>query len=173
MKTRRIKSKNDPGYPSRRQFMEYRALAGVAAIGLSAMTASCRETILGEIRSMKPEQASNFQTEDSDQDINKFVPISTGGVPIPINLETIPEIGTTYTIKEGDTLSAISKKMLGSAGRWREIIKLNPGLNPDKLQIGQIIKIPKTGENKVMNSAGGAIEKNNSDKLPEAAKNTK
>lgn len=63
MKTRSVKYKSAPGYPSRRQYLEYRALAGAAAIGLSAMTGGCRETVLGGIRYVKPEQVSNQQPD--------------------------------------------------------------------------------------------------------------
>lgn len=49
---------------------------------------------------------------------------------------------STYTISSGDTLGSIAQKILGSANRWREIKKLNPGIDERRLQIGQIINIP-------------------------------
>ena len=50
----------------------------------------------------------------------------------------------TYVVKKGDTLSNIATRFLGKASRWPEIIKLNPGLKPQALRAGKIIKIPKS-----------------------------
>lgn len=49
-----------------------------------------------------------------------------------------------YTIVQGDNLSSIAKKYLGNAEKWQEIAKVNPGINPNKLQIGQVINIPSS-----------------------------
>ena len=48
----------------------------------------------------------------------------------------------THTIRKGDTLWAISTRYLGSGRRWKEIVALNPGLDPSKLPIGKEITIP-------------------------------
>lgn len=53
---------------------------------------------------------------------------------------------STYTIKSGDTPMAIARKTLGSAQRWRDIMKANPGLDENRLRVGQTIKIPKKPE---------------------------
>lgn len=44
-----------------------------------------------------------------------------------------------YTVKPGDTLFAIAQKYNTSVN---QILKINPGLNPDNLQVGQVIKVP-------------------------------
>lgn len=49
---------------------------------------------------------------------------------------------STYTIKAGDTFQSIAAKHLGSASRWRDIGKANPFVEPTKLKIGQVIKLP-------------------------------
>ena len=51
---------------------------------------------------------------------------------------------TTYTVKKGDTLSKIAKALLGKASRYPEIAKLNNLSNPNKISIGQVLKIPNT-----------------------------
>jgi nucleoid-associated protein YgaU len=47
----------------------------------------------------------------------------------------------THTVVAGETLSDIAAKELGSPNQWDEIVKLNPGLNPKKLQIGQVLRV--------------------------------
>ena len=52
---------------------------------------------------------------------------------------------TTYTVKKGDTLSAIAKETLGSASRYPEIFEANKPMlkDPDKIYPGQVLRIPK------------------------------
>jgi hypothetical protein len=50
--------------------------------------------------------------------------------------------GRTYTVKRGDTLSAIAARLLGKASRWPEIAKLNGIRDPRLLQIGKVLRIP-------------------------------
>jgi len=47
-----------------------------------------------------------------------------------------------YVVRAGDTLSHIAQKELGSAKRWNEIVKVNPGLEPAKLRSGKTIQLP-------------------------------
>ncbi len=51
---------------------------------------------------------------------------------------------TTYTVKSGDTLSAIAKAQLGSAGDYMKIFEANRDQlsDPDKIKPGQVLKIP-------------------------------
>ena len=51
----------------------------------------------------------------------------------------------TYTVKPGDTLSAIAKKYLGDANAYMEIFNVNRDqLNdPDQIKPGQVLKIPE------------------------------
>ena len=48
----------------------------------------------------------------------------------------------TYTVRSGDTLSAIASRLLGNAGRWGEIASLNGIRDPRTLRIGQVLRIP-------------------------------
>lgn len=52
---------------------------------------------------------------------------------------------TGYQVSEGDSLWGIAEQQLGSGLRWKEIVALNPKLNPDALVKGQHIKLPKAG----------------------------
>jgi LysM repeat protein len=49
-----------------------------------------------------------------------------------------------YTVKSGDTLSAISKRLLGSANRYMDIFNANKDQlsDPDKIKPGQVLKLP-------------------------------
>jgi nucleoid-associated protein YgaU len=55
----------------------------------------------------------------------------------------IPEV-RTYTVKAGDTLSAIAKQHLGDANKYMKIYEANRDQlsDPDKIKPGQILKIP-------------------------------
>ena len=50
-----------------------------------------------------------------------------------------------HTVKSGDTLSGIAKKLLGSANRYTEIFNANKDQlsDPDKIKVGQKLVIPK------------------------------
>jgi len=50
-----------------------------------------------------------------------------------------------HTVKSGDTLSGIAKKLLGNANRYMEIFNANKDqlTDPDKIKVGQKLVIPK------------------------------
>jgi nucleoid-associated protein YgaU len=55
-----------------------------------------------------------------------------------------PPAAKTYTVKAGDTLSAIAKSQLGSAGSYMKIFELNKDQlsDPDKIKPGQVLRLP-------------------------------
>ncbi|MDW8845878.1 peptidoglycan-binding protein LysM [Erwinia sp. MMLR14_017] len=50
-----------------------------------------------------------------------------------------------YTVKKGDTLSAISKEVYGDAGKYNKIFEANKPMlsHPDKIYPGQTLRIPE------------------------------
>ena len=50
----------------------------------------------------------------------------------------------TYTVKSGDTLSAIARQHLGDANAYMQIFEANRDQlsDPDKIKPGQVLKIP-------------------------------
>jgi nucleoid-associated protein YgaU len=50
--------------------------------------------------------------------------------------------GTMYVVKSGDTLSKISKTYYGNPNEYNKIAQANNISNPDKIQVGQQLKIP-------------------------------
>ena len=71
---------------------------------------------------------------------------------------------TSYTIKSGDTLSAIAQLYLGSANRWQEITKETGECFTEnearRLQIGQVIYLPQENTNIQANSDHKKISNN-------------
>jgi len=47
-----------------------------------------------------------------------------------------------YEIAEGDLLETIAREHLGRRSRWREILEVNPGLDPRRMRPGQRIYLP-------------------------------
>ena len=56
-----------------------------------------------------------------------------------------PLAATKYTVVPGDSLSKIAKHFYGDANLWRRIWEANRNQikNPDLIQPGQILEIPK------------------------------
>ncbi len=50
--------------------------------------------------------------------------------------------GRTHTIARGDTLEGLSIHYFGSAKRLDDIKKLNPSVDPTRLRVGQLIRLP-------------------------------
>ena len=55
------------------------------------------------------------------------------------------QVGTTYTVKSGDTLSKIAKQFLGDANAYMDIFNANRDqlTDPDMIKPGQVLKIPQ------------------------------
>lgn len=49
---------------------------------------------------------------------------------------------TPYVVKESDTLSSISQAWFGDAARWDLIHEANPAIDPSRLRIGQVLRLP-------------------------------
>lgn len=50
----------------------------------------------------------------------------------------------SYRIVAGDTLARIALRFYGDAGKWRDLAKANPGLDPRRPKVGAIIALPET-----------------------------
>jgi nucleoid-associated protein YgaU len=78
--------------------------------------------------------------EKKDPDFSDVVSGSSSSAPLPKD----EAVTRTYTVVSGDSLSKIAKKILGNAGRWKEIWEANKDQikNPDLIHPGQVLKIP-------------------------------
>lgn len=77
---------------------------------------------------------------------------------------------TMYTVRKGDTLWGIAKKLLGDGNRYREIQKEN-GLTDTVIRVGMVLKIPKKSK-PTFEEIGRAFEKavQDVDNLPSVQK---
>ncbi|WP_327284334.1 MULTISPECIES: LysM peptidoglycan-binding domain-containing protein [unclassified Streptomyces] len=51
-----------------------------------------------------------------------------------------------YTVRSGDSLSAIARRELGNEARWRELYAMNRGVigsNPELIHPGQVLTLPQ------------------------------
>jgi LysM repeat protein len=54
--------------------------------------------------------------------------------------KTSPQSGTSYTIKKGDSLMKIARE---HSVEYKDLVNLNKGVDPKKIQPGQTLKIPR------------------------------
>lgn len=68
----------------------------------------------------------------------KSVDASVSDAIIDVNVQS----GLSYTVKSGDTLSAIAKRFYGDANHYHQIAAANGIANPDRINVGQELKLP-------------------------------
>lgn len=68
------------------------------------------------------------------------IPISTVS-PAPVLTDVVAG-GKVYVLKQGDTFSKIAREQLGGLNHLRDLINANPGIDPDKIHLGQKINLP-------------------------------
>ena len=88
-----------------------------------------------------------FQKATNIEVDGKFGKESKAALDAYIKLQTEPETNvdrnyTLYVVQKGDNLWGISKKLLGSGGKWKQIAELN-GLTGTIIHTGDVLKIPE------------------------------
>jgi len=70
---------------------------------------------------------------------------ATGQSSAAASSGSAPAGSSTYTVKAGDTLSKIAKSVLGNASAYMDIFNANRDqlTDPDKIQPGQVLKMPQ------------------------------
>lgn len=92
----------------------------------------------GKVASNIPERKPTKSAAKPDAKSTK--PVSK---PDIAKADTKKAAPTTYTVKPGDTLNTIAKRLLGSASRTDDLIRANPDLeSEDAIQVGDVIKVP-------------------------------
>jgi nucleoid-associated protein YgaU len=51
-----------------------------------------------------------------------------------------------YVVRAGDSLTGIARDRLGDAGKWRRIATANGVDQPDRIHVGQRLRIPAQDE---------------------------
>ena len=69
---------------------------------------------------------------------------AANGVVLPNLNGTQLEVGRTYTVVAGDSLSKIAKKLYGDGSKWKVIFAANRDIlkNPDLIHPGPVLIIP-------------------------------
>ena len=66
--------------------------------------------------------------------------------PAPTPVESLParnEPVTLYRVQAGDSPWKIAEKFYGDGGKAHWILNANPGIDPTKLQVGEVVRVPK------------------------------
>jgi len=97
----------------------------------------------GTPRILPPERTATAPAPVTTPTINPPA-TSTTVVKKPAAVPTAPAAGS-YTIKAGDTLSTIAGDLYKDTRKWKAIADANPGIDPSRLKVGQVIKVPSEG----------------------------
>ena len=156
MNVRKVEQTSNPGYPSLGQFAKSVRQLGLAAVGAGAVGTACaaenaRPPLSGvlPVPSNRVESASTTESQPPrlPGDIRSpHPPVRLAGKiavePLGQPVTTNAAYRASYVVKPGDTLTSIATRLLGSGNEWREIAKLNPTVDPDKLKVGQRLVLP-------------------------------
>lgn len=72
---------------------------------------------------------------------NQVSTTSSASVKVPQTKRETKEVSSSYTVKKGDTLYAIAKKLTGDGSNYKAIANNNGISNPDKIYVGQVLLI--------------------------------
>jgi nucleoid-associated protein YgaU len=91
------------------------------------------------------EKLNNIASEDLH--VGKVIKLPAKAATVEA-LKPAPETpaagdANVHVVKGGETLSDISKQHYGTTTKWKEIIKANPGIDPEGLKVGQKLKLPE------------------------------
>ena len=108
----------------------------------------------GAVKKIDANYAKDLNAQISVKQAEKAAPKVTSPPPSPQvapvsgSEKSAAPAGQTYTVQKGDTLSKISKQFYGNANEYMVIFNANRDQlkDPDKIQIGQVLKIPPKKE---------------------------
>jgi len=114
------------------------AAAFVGSIGLTACNTSPNQDTYSI--QQPTQQPTPLSPQPYASASSMVAPTSSLAVPAPIIAAPAPI--ATYTIRRGDTLWSIAKLTYSDGHRWKDIVSMNPGLNPKMMRVGQEIILP-------------------------------
>ncbi len=92
------------------------------------------ELDFGDLEDDDDSAGAGGDTDDDDRE--------GGGAGTRPNPDPEPRALREYTIRDGDTLTEISQRMLGTSRQWQRILAVNPELDPRRMRAGAKIRIP-------------------------------
>ncbi|MER7337237.1 LysM domain-containing protein [Streptomyces sp. NPDC000075] len=117
---------------------KYTDAAAATKAAAERMAASAPKSAMPPKTPMPPKAAHPAPAAPSD--------LSAAHKAVPVPPKPAPAAKKrTYTVKPGDSLSAIARRELGNEARWRELYALNRGVigaNPDLIHPGQVLTLP-------------------------------
>jgi len=129
------------------------AAVGSVAVVISAGCSNAQRE--GYTSDQTPYDAEGYYDEsaaDDQRDSVAFEPAVQGGsnqagrAPALVEVHAGPrpqaQTGRAYVVARGDTLWSIAKRVYGDGQKWKEIVRVNLGLQPTKLRVGQEILLP-------------------------------
>ncbi|MEM1109322.1 MAG: LysM peptidoglycan-binding domain-containing protein [Planctomycetota bacterium] len=77
-----------------------------------------------------------------------------------------PPVLRLYTVESGDSLSSIALATYGSANKWVDIAQANPLVDPNRLRVGQELKLPNLDAPRASARSDGSNNSETGDDLP-------
>ena len=117
--------------------------------GVSAIAVIARGELVEEdesVGSRKNERLGSF-----------FSPGRQGGAAMGADEPRSRDIPADYTIESGDTFSKIARKVYGGERMWVAIRDANPEVDPRRLSVGQVIRLPRAGGVLKKQEAAGTV----------------
>lgn len=121
----------------------------ILAVVAIFFAAGCDAGPKHDVKMAPPRVLEPHQTDDAPSEKPRLTKIRPVEAPEPDQPKaektpTLTEVteGRDYTVQKGDTYWKVATKMLGNGQRWKEIETLNPGVDRNKLKVGQVIQIP-------------------------------
>jgi nucleoid-associated protein YgaU len=121
-------------------------LAATLAVGCSNTKKPAANSAVTDIRPSNPAPPPPpppvVQPAQPAQPIQPVISDSAPVVTPTIATATPVITGNTYTIQKGDTLYKIARAKYGNPTAVKKIIEANPGMDPNKIKVGQKINLP-------------------------------
>jgi 5'-nucleotidase/UDP-sugar diphosphatase len=121
-------------------------LAATLAVGCSNTKKPAANSAVTDIRPSNPAPPPPpppvVQPIQPAQPVQPVISDSAPVVTQTISTPTPSVSGSTYTIQKGDTLYKIARAKYGNPTAVKKIIEANPGMDPNKIKVGQKINLP-------------------------------
>ena len=154
MKVRKPEQTPKPAYPTLDLFVKSVQRLGVAAFGVGAVGTACAAEGPVRVGGVPPPPSNRVESVVG----TNTPPRLRGSLRTPqlagkMRVEPSPECSSakTYVVQEGDTLAKIAERFYGAGAGWSAIEKSNPGLEPNRLKVGQKLVIPAANGEKAAN----------------------